>query len=146
MSQLSGVLLLLCLALVVGLFMQHNTHQTTLAKLENAQQQLHTSQKDVAAANATIQRTKELAEARRKELQRTQAELEKLRKIRTARTRHSEVIHYEPQNRPWADTALPADIARLRHRPAITGAAGYCEHLQNAGTLPPDTLCAAHQR
>ena len=35
-----------------------------------------------------------------------------------------------PQVRSWADTVLPDPVARLRQRPALTGAAAYAEYLR----------------
>jgi len=38
--------------------------------------------------------------------------------------------------RRWADAQLPADIVRLRSRPAITGADAYHQHLRARDTVP----------
>lgn len=40
--------------------------------------------------------------------------------------------------RAWADQPLPADIVRLRHRSALSGAAAYGADLPEGGALPFD--------
>ncbi|GAA0498830.1 Rz-like lysis system protein LysB [Tatumella terrea] len=43
----------------------------------------------------------------------------------------------------WADTPLPADIARLRERPSIAGGAAYREWLSRSDAVPPGKVSAA---
>lgn len=45
----------------------------------------------------------------------------------------------------WADSALPADVIRLRSRPAITGAASYQSWLQQSNGLYPASQSAAEK-
>lgn len=42
----------------------------------------------------------------------------------------------------WADTLLPADVVRLRERPAVTGGAAYREWLSKGDTVPPGKVSA----
>lgn len=46
--------------------------------------------------------------------------------------------------RRWADTPLPADIIRLRSRPAFTGGAAYREWLSESDVVQPEPVSAAH--
>lgn len=47
-----------------------------------------------------------------------------------------ETLRRENQEfKSWAESALPADVIRLRSRPAITGAAGYQSWLQQSHGL-----------
>lgn len=45
--------------------------------------------------------------------------------------------------RRWADSALPADIIRLRDRPALTGGAAYRQWLSGSDSLPAGKVSAA---
>ncbi|OCZ76569.1 hypothetical protein A7P25_22400 [Achromobacter xylosoxidans] len=42
-----------------------------------------------------------------------------------------------PQVRSWADAVLPDPVARLRQRPALTGAAAYAEYLRTRDPVQP---------
>ncbi|MCU7783398.1 Rz-like lysis system protein LysB [Lelliottia amnigena] len=46
--------------------------------------------------------------------------------------------------RRWADTPLPADIIRLRERPALVGGAAYREWLYQSDAVQPESVSAAH--
>ncbi|HAS1185080.1 Rz-like lysis system protein LysB [Enterobacter kobei] len=46
--------------------------------------------------------------------------------------------------RRWADTRLPADIIRLRERPALAGGAAYREWLSESDAVQPESVSAAH--
>lgn len=46
--------------------------------------------------------------------------------------------------RRWADTPLPADIIRLRERPALAGGAAYREWLSQSDAVQPEPISAAH--
>lgn len=43
----------------------------------------------------------------------------------TEQNQNKRKVHEQPDVKPWGDAELPADISRLRQRPAITGAADY---------------------
>lgn len=43
----------------------------------------------------------------------------------------------DPEIRRWADAVLPDPVARLRQRPAITGAAAYAEYLRTRDPVQP---------
>ncbi|MCU6664455.1 Rz-like lysis system protein LysB [Enterobacteriaceae bacterium H4N4] len=46
--------------------------------------------------------------------------------------------------RRWADTPLPADIIRLRARPALAGGAAYRQWLSQSDAVQPEPVSAAH--
>ncbi|MCW9998280.1 Rz-like lysis system protein LysB [Escherichia coli] len=46
--------------------------------------------------------------------------------------------------RRWADTPLPADIIRLRERPALTGGAAYRQWLSASDAVSAGSDSAAH--
>ncbi|MGS8051632.1 Rz-like lysis system protein LysB [Escherichia marmotae] len=46
--------------------------------------------------------------------------------------------------RRWADTPLPADIIRLRERPALAGGASYREWLSQSDAVQPEPVSAPH--
>lgn len=45
--------------------------------------------------------------------------------------------------RRWADTPLPADIIRLRARPALAGGAAYRQWLSESDAVQPEPVSAA---
>jgi LysB family phage lysis regulatory protein len=69
------------------------------------------------------------------QLERTQ---EEIRNALDQRTFDIERLKNEdPQVRSWADSLLPDPIARLRGRPAVTGAAAYAEYLRTRDAVQP---------
>ncbi|HBM3218112.1 TPA: LysB family phage lysis regulatory protein, partial [Klebsiella michiganensis] len=46
--------------------------------------------------------------------------------------------------RRWADTLLPADIIRMRERPALAGGAAYREWLSQGDAVPPGKVGGTH--
>ncbi|EPK7445431.1 regulatory protein [Klebsiella pneumoniae] len=46
--------------------------------------------------------------------------------------------------RRWADAPLPADIIRMRERPALAGGAAYREWLSQGDTVPPGKVSGTH--
>lgn len=79
------------------------------ARLQHASQALH----DVDTAHARLREEMASAESR---LASRAASLEKLK-------------HENAALRAWVDTALPADVIRLRERPELAGATAYREWL-----------------
>lgn len=59
-----------------------------------------------------------------------------VRKSLTAQQEQTRRLQNEVQEiKEWADSALPADIARLRQRPALKGASAYSERLPSSDTV-----------
>ena len=76
------------------------------------------------------------------QLERTQ---EEIRNALDQRTFDIERLKNEnPEVRSWADSLLPDPIARLRERPAITGAAAYAEYLRTRDAVHPAGGSAPH--
>ncbi|HBR2325333.1 TPA: LysB family phage lysis regulatory protein, partial [Klebsiella pneumoniae] len=46
--------------------------------------------------------------------------------------------------RRWADTLLPADVIRMRERPALAGGAAYREWLSQSDAVPPGKVGGTH--
>lgn len=62
------------------------------------------------------------------------------------RSRHHRIEELKRENedlRRWADAPLPADIIRLRERPALAGGAAYREWLSKSDAVPPGKVSAA---
>lgn len=56
--------------------------------------------------------------------------------LRQRQCRIEELKNENQALRQWADTLLPADISRLRERPALNGGAAYREWLSQSDPLP----------
>jgi LysB family phage lysis regulatory protein len=74
---------------------------------------------------------------------------DKLAEQTTALLRHrqhriEELKRENEDLRRWADTPLPADIIRLRERPALAGGAAFREWLSQSDAVQPAPVSAAH--
>lgn len=63
--------------------------------------------------------------------------------LRNRQHRIEELKRENEDLRRWADTALPADIIRLRERPTLAGGAAYREWLSQSDAVQPDPISAA---
>ena len=63
--------------------------------------------------------------------------------LRSRQRRIEELKRENEDLRRWADTPLPADIIRLRERPALAGGAAYREWLSKSDAMPPGQVSAA---
>lgn len=64
--------------------------------------------------------------------------------LRNRQHRIEELKRENEDLRSWADTPLPADIIRLRERPALAGGAAYREWLSQSDAVQPEPVSAAH--
>lgn len=64
--------------------------------------------------------------------------------LRNRQHRIEELKRENEDLRRWADTPLPADIIRLRERPALAGGAAYREWLSQSDAVQPEPVSAAH--
>ncbi|EOY5741566.1 TPA: Rz-like lysis system protein LysB [Enterobacter bugandensis] len=64
--------------------------------------------------------------------------------LRNRQHRIEELKRENEDLRRWADTPLPADIIRLRGRPALAGGAAYREWLSQSDAVQPEPVSAAH--
>ncbi|AIR65075.1 regulatory protein [Cedecea neteri] len=62
--------------------------------------------------------------------------------LRLRQHRIEELKRENEDLRRWADTPLPADIVRLRERPAIAGGAAYREWLSKSDAVPTGKVIA----
>ncbi|MCD0498537.1 Rz-like lysis system protein LysB [Achromobacter sp. MY14] len=76
------------------------------------------------------------------QLERTQDEFRNALDLRTFDIER--LKNENPEVRSWADSLLPDPIARLRERPAITGAAAYAEYLRTRDAVHPAGGSAPH--
>ncbi|MBL5920754.1 LysB family phage lysis regulatory protein [Lelliottia amnigena] len=63
--------------------------------------------------------------------------------LRNRQHRIEELKRENEDLRRWADTALPADIIRLRARPALAGGAAYREWLSEGDAVQPEPVSTA---
>lgn len=85
-----------------------------------------------------------LTETNSREQMRLYAAAEDTRSLLHQRQNRIEELKRENEDlRRWADTLLPADVVRLRERPAITGGAAYREWLSKGDAVPPGKVSAA---
>ncbi len=63
--------------------------------------------------------------------------------LRRRRHRAEELKRENGDLRRWADTPLPADIIRLRDRPALAGGAAYRQWLSQSDAVPLGEVSAA---
>lgn len=86
-----------------------------------------------------------LTETNSREQMRLYAAAEQTTALQRSRQRRIEELKRENEDlRRWADTHLPADIIRLRERPALAGGAAYREWLSPSDAVPPGKDRAAH--
>lgn len=80
---------------------------------------------------------------------RAQMQLYAAAELTTALLRHrqhriEELKRENEDLRRWTDTPLPADIIRLRERPALAGGAAYRQWLSESDAVQPEPVSAAH--
>ena len=63
--------------------------------------------------------------------------------LTTKDKRIKELINENAELKSWADTPLPADVIRLRERPALAGGATYREWLSQSDAVSPGKVSAA---
>ncbi|MGO2147492.1 Rz-like lysis system protein LysB [Halomonas sp.] len=135
MSRLLAALTILALVLLVTWALWQRTHAAE-ARAELAEQQLAESRQREAQHQVVIDALWDNAlrqTNQRRALAQQQAAL-----ARTASDRLTiiEDLHRENETlRAWAAARLPDAVNRLRHRPAITGAAAYYESVRDAKPL-----------
>ena len=115
----------------------------------------HTSETQRAAltskAHELTKKTRQLislsirAETNNREQARLYAEAEQTSALLRQRQHRIEELKRENEDlRRWADTPLPADIIRLRERPALTGGAAYRQWLSASDAVSAGAGSAAH--
>ena len=86
-----------------------------------------------------------LTETNNREQTRLYAAAESTNALLRSRQRRIEDLKRENEDlRRWADAPLPADIIRMRERPALAGGAAYREWLSKGDTVPPGKISGTH--
>ena len=86
-----------------------------------------------------------LSETNNREQARLYAAAESTNALLRSRQRRIEELKRENEDlRRWADTHLPADVIRMRERPALAGGAAYREWLSQSDAVPPGKVGGTH--
>jgi len=119
-----------------------NTARHTIEKQGNA---LETKVRELAKKNSQLISLAILTETNSREQMRLYAAAEQTTALLHHRQHRIEELKRENEDlRRWADTPLPADIIRLRARPAFAGGAAYREWLSQSDAVQPESISAAH--
>ena len=107
--------------------------------------ELRSKSQALAKSNSQLISLSILAETNNREQARLYAEAEQTSVLLRQRQRRIEELKRENEDlRRWADTPLPADIIRLRNRPAFTGGAAYRQWLSASDAVSAGAGSAAH--
>lgn len=113
--------------------------------IETQGEQLATKTQALAEKNSELIGLSILTETNSREQMRLYAAAELTTSLLRNRQHRIEELKRESEDlRRWADTALPADIIRLRERPALAGGAAYREWLSESDAVQPEPVSAAH--
>lgn len=144
MTRLLATLTVLVLVVLVTWALWQRS-EAAEARAELAEQQLTESlqreQEGLVVIDALWENARRL-EAQRRALDEQQAAL-----TRTASSRLVTIEELQRENatlRAWAGTRLPADIIRLRNRPAATGADAYHQSVRDPESLHPSSQQSAN--
>lgn len=112
--------------------------------IETQGEQLATKAKLLAKKNSQLIGLSILTETNSREQMRLYAAAEQTVTLLRNRQHRIEELKSENEDlRRWADTLLPADIIRLRERPALAGGAAYREWLSQSDAVQPEPVSAA---
>lgn len=107
--------------------------------------ELQSKSQALAKSNSQLISLSILTETNNREQARLYAEAEQTSVLLRQRQRRIEELKRENEDlRRWADTPLPADIIRLRERPALTGGAAYRQCLSASDAVSAGAGSAAH--
>ena len=99
---------------------------------------LEASKEKQARASSQLIALSILTETNNREQARLYAAAEESTALLRQRQRRIEGLKRENEElRRWSDTPLPADVIRLRERPALAGGAAYREWLSESNAVPP---------
>ncbi|HBQ6311968.1 TPA: LysB family phage lysis regulatory protein [Klebsiella pneumoniae] len=99
----------------------------------------------LAKTNSQLIALSILTETNNREQKRLYAAAESTNALLRSRQRRIEDLKRENGDlRRWADAPLPADIIRMRERPALAGGAAYREWLSQGDTVPPGKVSGTH--
>ncbi|MEG6281492.1 MULTISPECIES: Rz-like lysis system protein LysB [Enterobacter] len=141
MTRALAVFLLLLAALGWQSWRLNNARHT----IETQGEALETKTQALAKKNSQLIGLYILTETNSREQMRLHAAAEQTVTLLRNRQHRIEELKRENEDlRRWADTPLPADIIRLRERPALAGGAAYREWLSQSDAVQPEPVSAPH--
>ncbi|HDC4602564.1 TPA: LysB family phage lysis regulatory protein [Enterobacter cloacae] len=141
MTRTLAVFLLLLAALAWQSWRLNNARHA----IETQGEQLATKAQALAEKNSQLIGLSILTETNSREQMRLYALAEQTSALLRHRQHRIEELKRENEHlRRWADTPLPADIIRLRERPAIAGGAAYRIWLSQSDTVQSEPVSSAH--
>ena len=133
------------LLLLVALGWQSWRLNTARHTIETQGETLETKTQALAKKNSQLIGLSILTETNSREQMRLYAAAEQTSALLRNRQHRFEELKRENEDlRRWADTPLPADIIRLRARPALAGGATYRKWLSQSDAVQSDPVSAAH--
>jgi phage lysis regulatory protein, LysB family len=142
MTRVLAVILALALALLGWQSWRLNNSGHTIETQKTA---LTTNAQELAKKNSQLIGLSILTETNSREQMRLYAAAEQTAALLRNRQHRIEELKRENEDlRRWADTPLPADIIRLRERPALAGGAAYRKWLSQSDAVQPEPVSAAH--
>ncbi|EPQ1162322.1 TPA: LysB family phage lysis regulatory protein [Klebsiella pneumoniae] len=113
--------------------------------IEQQGRDLKTTGEKLAKTNSQLIALSILSETNNREQARLYAAAESTNALLRSRQRRIEELKRENEDlRRWADTLLPADVIRMRERPALAGGAAYREWLSQSDAVPPGKVGGTH--
>lgn len=136
-KALAVILALVVLALGWQSWRMKEASQT----IERQGRDLKTTGEKLAKTNSQLIALSILSETNNREQARLYAVAESTNALLRSRQRRIEELKRENEDlRRWADTLLPADVIRMRERPALAGGAAYREWLSQSGKRAARTV------
>ncbi|HDU4799206.1 TPA: LysB family phage lysis regulatory protein [Klebsiella pneumoniae subsp. pneumoniae] len=142
MTRILGIILALVLAALGWQSWRMNEASRTIKQQGQA---LKTTGEKLAKTNSQLIALSILSETNYREQARLYAAAESTNALLRSRQRRIEELKRENEDlRRWADTHLPADVIRMRERPALAGGAAYREWLSQSDAVPPGKVGGTH--
>lgn len=141
MTRLLAIIVILVLAALGWQSWQLNNATHTI-KIQNTA--LESKTQELAKKNSQLISLSILTETNSRAQMQLYAAAEQTASL--LRNRQYQIEELKRENaalRRWADTPLPADVIRLRERPALAGGAAYREWLSQSDAVPPGKVSAA---
>ncbi|MCL6746425.1 Rz-like lysis system protein LysB [Kosakonia sp. R1.Fl] len=136
--------LVMVLMLLAALGWQSWRFKNASHTIETQGATLASQAQELAKKNSQLIGLSILTETNSREQARLYAAAEQTTAMLQSRQHRIEELKRENEDlRRWADAPLPADIIRLRERPAFAGGAAYREWLSKSDAVPPGKVSAA---
>lgn len=142
MTRTLAVILALALA---ALGWQSSRLNKASHTIEQQDSDLKVKGERLAKTNSQLIALSILTETNNREQTRLYAAAESTNALLRSRQRRIEDLKRENEDlRRWADAPLPADIIRMRERPALAGGAAYREWLSQGDAVPSGKISSQH--